>query len=41
MPLETLAQKLSDWGYDGVELGSGGDHFDVEACSLQRPVRPR
>jgi len=32
MPLETLAQKLSEWGYDGVELGSGGDHFDVESC---------
>ena len=32
MPLETLAQKLSEWGYEGVELGSGGDHFDVDAC---------
>ena len=32
MPLETLAHKLHDWGYEGVELGSGGDHFDVESC---------
>lgn len=32
MPLETLARRLHDWGYEGVELGSGGDHFDVEAC---------
>lgn len=32
MPLETLAGKLQSWGYEGVELGSGGDHFDVEAC---------
>lgn len=32
MPLATLAQKLHQWGYAGVELGSGGDHFNVEAC---------
>lgn len=32
LPLEVLAQKLQAWGYEGVELGSGGDHFDVEAC---------
>lgn len=32
LPLETLARKLQDWGYQGVELGCGGDHFDVEAC---------
>ena len=32
LPLETLARKLQEWGYEGVELGSGGDHFDVEAC---------
>jgi sugar phosphate isomerase/epimerase len=30
LPLETLAQKASGWGYDGLELACWGDHFDVE-----------
>jgi sugar phosphate isomerase/epimerase len=30
LPLETLAQKASQWGYDGLELACWGDHFDVE-----------
>lgn len=30
MPLETLAAKAASWGYDGLELASWGDHFDVE-----------
>jgi sugar phosphate isomerase/epimerase len=30
LPLETLAQKASEWGYDGLELACWGDHFDVE-----------
>ena len=30
MPLETLAAKAAAWGYDGLELASWGDHFDVE-----------
>src|SRR5437763_30964 len=29
LPLETLAQKAKGWGYDGLELASWGDHFDV------------
>ncbi|MCS7253080.1 MAG: sugar phosphate isomerase/epimerase family protein [Armatimonadota bacterium] len=29
MPLETIAQKASEWGYDGLELACWGDHFDV------------
>jgi len=29
LPLETLAAKASDWGYDGLELACWGDHFDV------------
>ncbi|HID08344.1 MAG TPA: sugar phosphate isomerase/epimerase [Armatimonadetes bacterium] len=29
LPLETLAQKASEWGYDGLELACWGDHFDV------------
>lgn len=30
MPLETLAEKASEWGYDGLELACWGDHFDIE-----------
>ena len=30
LPLETLAQKASQWGYDGLELACWGDHFNVE-----------
>lgn len=29
-PLETLAQNVSDWGYDGLELARWGDHFEVD-----------
>jgi sugar phosphate isomerase/epimerase len=30
MPLETLAKKASEWGYDGLELACWGDHFEVQ-----------
>jgi sugar phosphate isomerase/epimerase len=30
LPLETLAQKVSEWGYDGLELACSGDHFEVD-----------
>lgn len=30
MPLETLAKKAADWGYEGLELACWGDHMDVE-----------
>lgn len=29
LPLATLAAKAKTWGYDGLELASWGDHFDV------------
>ena len=29
IPLETLAQKASDWGFEGLELACWGDHLDV------------
>jgi sugar phosphate isomerase/epimerase len=29
LPLETVAQKASEWGFDGLELACWGDHFDV------------
>ena len=30
LTLETIAQKASSWGYDGLELACWGDHFDVQ-----------
>jgi sugar phosphate isomerase/epimerase len=30
LTLEDLAKKTSQWGYDGLELGCWGDHFDVQ-----------
>ena len=30
LSLETLAQKASDWGFDGLELACWGDHFEVD-----------
>jgi sugar phosphate isomerase/epimerase len=30
LPLETLAQMASEWGFDGLELACWGDHFEVD-----------
>jgi sugar phosphate isomerase/epimerase len=30
LPLSTLAQKVSSWGFDGLELACWGDHFEVD-----------
>ena len=30
MPLDELAEKLNDWGYQGLELCCSGDHFEVQ-----------
>lgn len=30
LSLETIAQKASSWGYDGLELACWGDHFNVQ-----------
>ncbi len=30
LPLETICQKASQWGYDGIELPCWGDHFNVQ-----------
>jgi sugar phosphate isomerase/epimerase len=30
LPLEEFAQKISEWGYQGVELACWGDHFEVQ-----------
>lgn len=29
LPLEEVARRASEWGYDGLELACWGDHFDV------------
>ena len=29
LPLEDLAAKCGEWGFDGLELACWGDHFDV------------
>jgi sugar phosphate isomerase/epimerase len=30
LTLEALAKKVSDWGFDGLELACWGDHFEVD-----------
>src|SRR4029434_4833458 len=30
LPLEDLAQKAGEWGYQGFELCCWGDHFEVQ-----------
>ena len=30
LPFETMCQKASDWGFDGLELACWGDHFEVD-----------
>jgi len=30
LPLEDLAQKVSEWGYQGLELACWGDHLEVQ-----------
>ena len=30
LPIEELAAKAGDWGFDGLELACWGDHFEVE-----------
>ena len=30
LPLETLAQKVQGFGYDGMELACWGDHFEID-----------
>lgn len=30
LSLETLAKKVSEWGFDGLELACWGDHFEVD-----------
>ena len=42
LPLETLAQKVSEWGFDGLELACWGDQFEVDkALESDRYVRDK
>ncbi|MDI9549765.1 MAG: sugar phosphate isomerase/epimerase family protein [Chloroflexota bacterium] len=42
LPLETLAEKVSSWGFDGLELACWGDHFEVDkALEKDSYVRER
>jgi sugar phosphate isomerase/epimerase len=36
LPLDTLARKAADWGYEGLELACWGDHFDVQRALSER-----
>jgi sugar phosphate isomerase/epimerase len=33
LPLEELAQKAAEWGYQGLELSCWGDHFEVQRAA--------
>ena len=35
LPLEVLATKASQWGFDGLELACQGDHFDVHRAMTE------
>ncbi len=36
MPLEQLAAKAKQWGYDGLELACWGDHLDVDRAAKDK-----
>lgn len=36
LPLEVLAKKASEWGYDGLELACWGDHMDVDRAATDK-----
>ena len=33
LPLDDLARKAREFGYDGMELACWGDHFDVQQAA--------
>jgi sugar phosphate isomerase/epimerase len=48
LPLEDVARKASEWGYDGLELACWGDHFEVDKalsdksyCAARRDLLER
>lgn len=40
MPLDVLAPKAAQWGYDGLELACWGDHFDVREALAEPTYCP-
>ncbi|MHC5075547.1 MAG: sugar phosphate isomerase/epimerase family protein [Planctomycetota bacterium] len=36
LPLEELAKKASEWGYDGLELACWGDHMEVDKAAVDK-----
>lgn len=34
LPLEEVAARAAEWGYDGLELACAGDHFDVRRAAV-------
>jgi sugar phosphate isomerase/epimerase len=36
LPLEELAAKAGEWGFDGLELACWGDHFEVDRALAER-----
>jgi sugar phosphate isomerase/epimerase len=41
LPLEEVAQKASDWGYQGLELCCWGDHFEVQRALSEPEYCPQ
>jgi sugar phosphate isomerase/epimerase len=48
LPLEDVARKAAEWGYDGLELACWGDHFEVDRalnekgyCAARRDLLER
>jgi hypothetical protein len=39
LTLETVAEKASAWGFDGLELACWGDHFEVDKALEERRLR--
>jgi len=47
LPIAELAARCGEWGFDGLELASWGDHFDVQRalsesgyCAERRALPP-
>ncbi|HQG63852.1 MAG TPA: sugar phosphate isomerase/epimerase, partial [Bacteroidales bacterium] len=43
LPFETVCQKARAFGYDGIEIGCVGDHFEVDKaddayCAAKRKI---
>ncbi len=41
LPLEELAQKANEWGYQGLELACWGDHFEVQRALSEEGYCPK